>query len=132
MIGREQTDDRTRGMALHGGAGERDGRTRIARRRFEAQTVLPQPGKLRGHPVGKLALCLHNPGNGKVATLTDIILDYLKAQGGFMPVTDKNPPEEIHALFGVSKKTYKKAIGALYKKRLITFENNGTKLVDAS
>ena len=55
--------------------------------------------------------------------------DYLKAQGGFMPVTDKNPPEEIHALFGVSKKTYKKAIGALYKQRMITFENEGTKLV---
>ena len=41
----------------------------------------------------------------------------------------QNPPEEIHALFGVSKKTYKKAIGALYKQRMITFENDGTKLV---
>ena len=46
-----------------------------------------------------------------------------------MPITDKNSPEEIYTLFGVSKKTYKKAIGALYKKRLITFENGGTKLV---
>jgi predicted RNA-binding protein (virulence factor B family) len=80
-------------------------------------------------PDGYIDLCLQQPGYGKVTRLTDVILDYLKAQGGFMPVTDKNPPEEIHALFGVSKKTYKKAIGALYKQRLIDFENGGTKLV---
>jgi predicted RNA-binding protein (virulence factor B family) len=81
-------------------------------------------------PDGKIDLCLHKPGYEKVADLTDIILDYIKGQGGFMPVTDKNPPDEIYDLFGVSKKTYKKAIGALYKKRLITFEKNGTRLVD--
>jgi len=80
-------------------------------------------------PDGKIDLCLHRPGMGKVKDLKDVILDYMKAQGGFMPVTDKNPPEEIYRLFGVSKKTYKMAIGALYKKRLITFENNGTRLV---
>ena len=80
-------------------------------------------------PDGYIDLCLQQPGYGKVTGLTDVILDYLKAQGGFMPVTDKNPPEEIHALFGVSKKTYKKAIGALYKQRMITFENEGTKLL---
>lgn len=78
---------------------------------------------------GKIDLCLHKPGYEKVTELTDVILDHLKKRGGFMPVTDKNPPEEIYNLFGVSKKTYKQAIGALYKKRLITFENNGTKLV---
>jgi predicted RNA-binding protein (virulence factor B family) len=80
-------------------------------------------------PDGKIDLCLHKPGFEKVTDLTDVILNYLKEQGGFMPVTDKNPPEEIYRLFGVSKKTYKQAIGALYKKRRITFENNGTKLV---
>lgn len=78
---------------------------------------------------GKIDLCLHKPGYEKVTELTDVILAHLKKRGGFMPVTDKNPPEEIYNLFGVSKKTYKQAIGALYKKRLITFENNGTKLV---
>ena len=61
--------------------------------------------------------------------LTDIILQYLEKQGGFMPVTGKSSPEEIHRLFGVSKKTYKQAIGALYKKRKIEFVDNGTKLV---
>jgi hypothetical protein len=79
-------------------------------------------------PDGKIDLCLHKPGFEKVTDLTEVILNHIKAQGGFMPVTDKSPPAEIYNLFGVSKKTYKMAIGALYKKRLITFENNGTKL----
>jgi len=77
---------------------------------------------------GKISLCLQKPGREKVMALTDRILDYLNENSGFMPVTIKSTPEEIYSLFGVSKKTYKQAIGALYKKRLITFENNGTKL----
>jgi len=80
-------------------------------------------------PDGKIDLCLQKPGYEKVTDLTDVILNHLKQQGGFMPVTGKSSPEEIHALFGVSKKTYKQAIGALYKKRLIEFTDNGTKLV---
>jgi predicted RNA-binding protein (virulence factor B family) len=80
-------------------------------------------------PDGRIDLCLHKPGYEKVTDLTDVILNYIKEQGGFMPITDKNPPEEIYGVFGVSKKTYKKAIGALYKKRLITIEPGGTRLV---
>ncbi len=79
-------------------------------------------------PDGKIDLCLQKPGYEKVTDLTDVILNHLKQQGGFMPVTGKSSPEEIYKRFGVSKKTYKQAIGALYKKRLITFEDNGTKL----
>jgi predicted RNA-binding protein (virulence factor B family) len=78
---------------------------------------------------GKIDLCLQKPGYEKVTELTDVILRYIKDQGGFMPITDKNSPEEIYDLFGVSKKTYKKAIGALYKKRLIMIEKGGTRLV---
>ena len=81
-------------------------------------------------PDGKVDLSLQQTTDAnRFATLADQIMDYLKEQGGFMPVTDKNPPEDIYRLFGVSKKAYKRAIGGLYKKRLITFENNGTKLV---
>ncbi len=78
---------------------------------------------------GRIDLCLDKPGYEKVTLLTDKILTYIKDQGGFMPITDKNPPEEIYGLFGVSKKTYKKAIGALYKQRMITFEKGGTRLI---
>ena len=78
---------------------------------------------------GKIDLSLQAVDANRFGTLADQIVDYLKKQGGFMPVTDKSPPQVIYNLFGVSKKTYKRAIGGLYKKRLITFENNGTKLV---
>ncbi|VGO19173.1 CvfB family protein [Pontiella sulfatireligans] len=80
-------------------------------------------------PDGRIDLCLDKPGYEKVTLLTDKILNYIKEQGGFMPITDKNPPEEIYGVFGVSKKTYKKAIGALYKQRMITIEAAGTRLV---
>jgi predicted RNA-binding protein (virulence factor B family) len=81
-------------------------------------------------PDGKIDLCLQRPGYEKVTELTDVILNHIKRQGGFMPVTGKSSPGEIYELFGVSKKTYKQSIGALYKKRLITFEDNGTKLAE--
>ena len=80
-------------------------------------------------PDGKIDLSLQKPGAKQIGTLSDAILETLKEQGGFMAITDKSPPEEIYNLFGVSKKAYKRAVGGLYKKRLITFENNGTKLV---
>ncbi len=44
-------------------------------------------------------------------------------------MTDKSSPEDVHSVFGVSKKTYKKAIGALYRKRLVTLEEDGIRLV---
>jgi predicted RNA-binding protein (virulence factor B family) len=77
----------------------------------------------------KIDLCLQKPGYEKVYDVTDTILTVLKEQGGFIPVTDKSSPEIIYKLFGVSKKTYKKAIGAIYRKRFITIENNGIKLI---
>lgn len=76
---------------------------------------------------GKIDLSLDPPGYGRVGDVADAILAYLDQQGGFMPITDKSPPEEIHALFGVSKKAYKQATGALYKARQITFEAGGTR-----
>lgn len=83
----------------------------------------------RVRPDGRIDLALHPPGYGKVTDLTTVILDALKANGGFLPITDKTPPADIYDRFGVSKKTYKAAIGALYKKRLIEFTDEGTKLI---
>ena len=80
-------------------------------------------------PDAKIDLCLQKPGYEKVTDLTDVILRYLEKQGGFMPITGKSSPEEIYKRFGVSKKTYKQAIGALYKKRKIEFVDEGTRLV---
>ena len=76
----------------------------------------------------KIDLLLQKPGYGKVDDLSQTILELLKQHGGFVSVTDKSPPEIIYEIFGVSKKTYKKAIGALFKKRLISIEDNGIKI----
>lgn len=76
----------------------------------------------------KIDLCLQRPGYEKVEGLAEQILSQLKAQGGFMPVTDKTAPELIYQWFGVSKKSFKKAAGALYKKKLIVLAKDGMRL----
>ncbi len=68
----------------------------------------------------KIDVCLHKPGYAKVQDISATILDALEQHGGCIPVTDRSTPESIRQWFGVSKKTYKKALGALYKKRLVT------------
>jgi predicted RNA-binding protein (virulence factor B family) len=78
----------------------------------------------------KIDLSLHQPGYGKVVSLTDRIMDKLKANNGVLMLSDKSPPEDIYGAFGVSKKVFKQAIGALYKQQLITIDKNGIKLVD--
>ncbi len=79
---------------------------------------------------GKIDLILQAPGHK--AAQNDIgprILDEIKNAGGFLPVNDKTSAETIYELFGVSKKKYKIALGGLYKKRLITVDDDGIRLV---
>lgn len=76
----------------------------------------------------KIDLTLHQPGYEKVDGVAGKILRQLEEKGGFIPITDKSSPEDIYGMFGESKKTFKKAVGALYKKRFITLEKNGIKL----
>lgn len=78
----------------------------------------------------KIDLRLQQTGYKHVDSLSQTILDTLKDRGGLVAVTDKSPPEEIYALFGVSKKVFKKAIGTLYKKRRIIIAPEGIRLVD--
>jgi predicted RNA-binding protein (virulence factor B family) len=78
----------------------------------------------------KIDLSLHQPGYGKVLSLTDSIIAKLKANDGVLMLSDKSPPEAIYAAFGVSKKVFKQAIGALYKQQLLTIDKSGIKLVD--
>ena len=76
----------------------------------------------------KLDLCLQKPGYKTIDALSKRIMDKLQQQEGFLAVTDKSRPKEIADLFGISKKTFKKTIGNLYKKRLITIEKDGIRL----
>ena len=73
-------------------------------------------------------MSLQQSGYQKVDDISQGILETIKDHGGVIGVTDKSPPEDIYSLFGVSKKVFKKAIGALYKKRLISIGTNGIKL----
>ena len=77
----------------------------------------------------KIDLLLEKPGYEKVDAISQKILDELKQNRGFMAVSDNTSTEMINALFGISKKNFKKAIGSLYKKRMITFDSDGIRLV---
>jgi predicted RNA-binding protein (virulence factor B family) len=58
-----------------------------------------------------------------------VIQDYLRDHDGFAPFHDKSDPAQILDLFGMSKGQFKKAIGALYKKRVITIADDGIRLI---
>ena len=76
----------------------------------------------------KIDVSLQKPGIESAMELSDRIISMLKQEGGFLAVTDKSSPDAIYSLFGESKKNYKRAVGMLYKKRLITLEPNGIRL----
>lgn len=94
-----------------------------------------EPGdKLPGYikkirPDGKIDLRLDKTGYEKIGGFADEILQKLQQNNGFLPLSDKSSPEEIYEAFKISKKNFKAAVGALYKKRLITLEKNGIKLL---
>jgi predicted RNA-binding protein (virulence factor B family) len=68
---------------------------------------------------GKISLSLQRHNNKSRKELSDRILAFLEAHGGVSTLTDYSPPEAIYKQYGVSKGNYKKALGALYKQRLI-------------
>ena len=55
---------------------------------------------------------------------SDIILNYLKKMGGIVPLGNASTPEEITRYFKMSKSAFKRAVGALYKQRLVTIEDH--------
>ena len=79
-------------------------------------------------PDGKLDLSLQCPGQRGVEDFSAQLLRHLQMNGGQTPLGDKSPSEEIYALFGVSKKVFKKAVGDLYRQRLIEISDTGIRL----
>lgn len=77
---------------------------------------------------GKIDLILQKPGFEKVDDFSKTLLQYIKDHEGGIALTDKSPAEDIYDTFGVSKKTFKKAVGDLYKKRLIVLHESGIRL----
>jgi predicted RNA-binding protein (virulence factor B family) len=79
-------------------------------------------------PDGKIDLSINSAGYGRVAPLKEQILEALSKGSGVVPLSDSSSPEEIRSAFGVSKKAFKQAIGALYRERHITIERAGIRL----
>jgi predicted RNA-binding protein (virulence factor B family) len=73
----------------------------------------------------KIDVSLQKQGYENVTSNEEIILAKLKEHNGFLPLNDDSPPEKITATLEMSKKTFKKAIGALFRQRLIRIEENG-------
>ena len=77
----------------------------------------------------KLDLCLQLVTREALDALSQEILAFIEAQGGVITLTDRSAPEDIAKQFGVSKSSYKKALGKLYQKRLVLIEKKSVSLV---
>jgi predicted RNA-binding protein (virulence factor B family) len=80
-------------------------------------------------PDGRIDLSLQG-GKETRDKYAKIILNYLNKKGGFAPVHDKSDPKLISELFGMSKGSFKKTIGGLYKQRVISIEKDGIRLLE--
>lgn len=79
---------------------------------------------------GKMDISLSPVGFlNKIGGDTDKIVGKLRAAGGFLPTTDKSPAEVIYSTYGISKKSYKQAVGRLYKQHVIELMPDGIRLV---
>jgi predicted RNA-binding protein (virulence factor B family) len=76
-------------------------------------------------PDKKVDVMLQKPGYEHVEPAAEKVLQALKMNNGFLTLTDKSDPVVILARLEMSKKTFKKAIGALYKQQLVRLEEDG-------
>ncbi len=77
---------------------------------------------------GKVDVTLRKGGALEAAKDREIILDALAAHNGFLPLTDKSSPEEIAEQLRLSKKSFKKAVGGLYKEGAVSINPDGIRL----
>lgn len=78
---------------------------------------------------GRIDVMLQQEGRGLREDATTKLLELLRERRGVLPLGDGSSPEEIAALTGLSKKSFKRAVGALYKERRITLTDNTITLV---
>jgi len=77
----------------------------------------------------KIDIVLQPPGYRSIEPNANYILEELKASGGFLPLHDKSSPETIKDTLGLSKKSFKKAIGSLYRDKQIVLKEDGIELL---
>lgn len=80
-------------------------------------------------PDGKIDVSVTKLGFEKIEPSAQSILDELRASRGFLRLNDDSHPEDIKTVLRMSKKTFKKAIGTLYKQKLIEIKEDGIYLV---
>ena len=80
-------------------------------------------------PDQKIDVMPGRSGYKRVEEETEKILRLLSENDGYLPYHDKSDPEDIYSFFGMSKKAFKMAVGALYKKQLISLEKGGIRLI---
>ncbi len=90
--------------------------------------------KLKGYiktirPDGKIDVSLQIQGFENIEPNSEIILNELRASRGFLRLNDNSNPEDIKTVLKMSKKTFKKAIGMLYKEKLIEIKDDGIYLI---
>lgn len=78
---------------------------------------------------GKIDVIIQPEGYKSIEPNAEFIYEELKAAGGFLPLHDKSSPDEIKNQLGLSKKLFKKAIGALYKDKMIAIKEDGIELL---
>ncbi len=81
-------------------------------------------------PDGKLTLTLREKAHVQMEGDVALVLSALRSAGGFLPYHDKSSAEDIKARFSLGKNAFKRAIGHLYRDRLITIDEDGIRLVD--
>lgn len=81
---------------------------------------------------GKIDLMLQLPSQLERDRLCDTIIAHLRQNEGVTNLTDKSPPDDIYREFGVSKASYKKALGQLYKQRVISIDKHLIRLLGES
>ncbi|MGB0205998.1 MAG: CvfB family protein [Neptuniibacter sp.] len=79
-------------------------------------------------PDGKINLSMQKPGYAKVVDTAGAILAMLEEQDGYITINDKSSPDIIFKAFGISKKAFKMAVGALLKQGKISIEPGGLRL----
>ena len=68
---------------------------------------------------GKIDVCIQKPGYDKIEKISNYILNHIIQNNGIISITDKSDPKLISETFNISKATYKKALGYLYKNKKI-------------
>jgi predicted RNA-binding protein (virulence factor B family) len=80
-------------------------------------------------PDGKIDVSFQKQGFEAIDDSAQQVLEALKQNDGVLRLNDNSHPEEIKSVMKMSKKTFKKAIGSLYKQKLIDINNEGIQLV---